>query len=274
MIAGVAAFVLANPICVRAQRRSTPLRIGYLGNLPPTSPESRAVVDAFVSELRRLGWDEPGNVIFEFRFANGMGEQFLPLARELVASKVDVIAAMTTAAATAAKKATSKIPVVFIAAEPVENGLIGSLSRPGGNLTGMSLALDALIGKRLQLLTQAVAGITRIAYLGVGEEKTVDLVSPHRAQITKLIAAQRAPAMFSALAWVREGGLLAYSEDAVDLWHRAAGYVDHILRGAKPGDLPVEEPTRFILAVNLRTARSLGITVQRTVLLQASEVIE
>ena len=260
------------------------------------------------------------NVAYEFRFANGDAELYEGFARELVAAKVDVIAAMNTPAAISAKKATSEIPIVLVAEAPVEYGLIKSLPRPGGNVTGVSLALNALVGKRIQLLTEAVSGIRRIAHLGLDDKKNVDMVRAaatalglglistnampngvslelasaiaqgagadawlvddytpfysQRAQIFESIAAQRKPAMYSVPYWVKEGGLLAYAQDTVALFSRAAGYVDRVLRGAKPSDLPVEEPTRFVLAVNLNTARALGITIRSSILLQASEVVQ
>ena len=304
-----------------AQARPRLPRVGYIGNFSPAAAAGpRAFVDAFLSEMRRIGWVDGKNLTYEFRFANGDAKLYEGFARELVAAKVDVIAAMNTPAASAAKRASSEIPIVFVAEAPVEYGLIKSLQRPGGNATGVSLALNALVGKRIQLLTQAVSGIKRVAYLGVGEERNVDVVRTaatalglslipinglpngvslelpqaiaqgagadawivddyapfysQRAQIFESIAAQRKPAMYSVPYWVKEGGLLAYAQDTVALFSVAAGYVDRVLRGAKPSDLPIEEPTRFVFAVNLSAARALGIIIPSSVLLQANEITQ
>jgi putative ABC transport system substrate-binding protein len=270
--------------------------------------------------MRRFGWVEGENLTYDFRFANGDASLYKGFAQELVRAKFDLIAAMNTGAATAAKIASSEIPIVFVAEAPVENGLVKSLRSPGGNATGVSLMLGALVGKRIQILTQAVNGIKRLAYLGVGEQRTIDVARTaatalgvslmpidalpngvsfelpqaiaqgagadawlvddyaafysQRSQIFELIAAQRKPAMYTVPYWVKEGGLLAYAQDTVALFSSAAGHVDRILRGAKPSDLPVEEPTKFVFAVNLQTARALGITIPGSVLLQANEIIQ
>ena len=267
--------------------------------------------------MRQLGWVEGGNFSYEFRFANGDAKLYAGFARELVAARVDVIAAMNTPAAVAARNATADIPIVMVAEQPVEYGLIESLQRPGGNVTGVSLALLPLIPKRVQILTQAVSGIRRIAYLGVGVERNVEAVRtaanalgvdvialdarassdlataigqgaradawlvddyplfyPQRSQIFNSIAAQRKAAMYTVPYWVKEGALFAYAQDTDALFSRAAGYVDRILRGRRPSELPVEEPTHFVFVVNLITARSLGLTLPRSILLQATELIQ
>jgi ABC-type uncharacterized transport system, periplasmic component len=315
----IATVAATGPSGAQVQPRGQLRRVAYLGNLSPTSAAgTRSFVDAFFAEMRRYGWVEGKNLAYELRFANGDPQLLQRFARELVAAKVDVIAAVNTVAAMAAKKATSEIPIVFVAASPVEYGLITSLRHPGGNVTGVSLALDELVGKRMQLLAQAVKGVRRIAYLGVDEKRTVEHVRaaakalgldvlaidalpngvslelpsaiaqggeadawlvddypqfyPQRAKIFALIAAQRKPAMYSVPYWVKEGAFLAYAQDTVAAFSSAAGYVDRILRGAKPSELPVEEPTRFVFAVNLTTARALGINIPNGVLLQANEV--
>lgn len=301
----------------QAQPSGRPVRIGYLGSNPPDTPDRRARIDSFRSEMDLLGWTQGSRVGYEFRFAAGADERFLPLARELVAAKVDLIVAITTPAAFAAKEATATIPVVFIAADPVEYGLVDSLARPGGNLTGLAVLADALMSKRMQLLTEAVPGISRVAYLGMNEGRSVQLAqrsaktlnlellsvqveraenlaraigtvpradgwlvddyvmfSAHRRQIVELIAAQRKPAVYSLIPFVHSGGLMAYGTNLERMMRQVASYVDRILRGTKPYDLPVEQPTRLVLAVNLRTARDLGVTIARSVLLQADEVVE
>ena len=315
--AGISSLCLTGAFSARILSAGRPQRIGYLGNLSFTAAQPREVFVAFQTEMTRRGWVAGRNVVYEFRFADGATERFPQLARDLVAANVDLIAAMTTDAARAAKAATATIPIVFIAAEPVEYGLVASLARPGANLTGMALMIDQLLGKRMQLLTQVIPGISRVAYLGMNERKSIEIArasaevlklqllladaqsaddipravasasqadgwlvdeypmfNANRGRIIELISAQRKPAVFSSVAWVRDGGLLGYSEDAVDTWRRAAGHVDRILRGAKPADLPVEESTRFVLSVNLQTARLLGIAIDKRLLLQANEVIE
>lgn len=314
----IAILAAASVTGVYARSVNRPLRVGYLGNALPTTAELRAHDDAFRSEMRRLGWVEGSNIVYEFRFAEGVQERYIAIAREFVSMRVDLIAAMGTAAATFAKQETSTIPIVFIAAEPVEYGLVASLARPGGNLTGFGVLVDPLMGKRMQILTQAVSGIRRIAYLGMNESKSVDIAkasaktlqrelllaqvverpedlpsaissapsadawlvddypmfTAHRGLIIELLEAQRKPTVFSSISWMREGGLMAYSADTVDMRRRAAGYVDRILRGVKPRDLPVQEPVRYLLGINLRTAHRLGITLARSVLLQADELIQ
>ena len=312
---GAALALVADPL--RAQRTGKLVRIGYLGNDGPETQEGRRMVDAFLSEMVRIGWVEGRRVVYEFRFASGVYERFGAQAQELVAAKVDLIVATSTRCAIAAKQTTSNIPVVFIAGDPIENGLIASLARPEGNLTGLASLADPLLAKRMQLLTQAVPGIARVAYLGVNETRTVQVVqatakalkvelllahaqgpddvarairsgaradawlvdtyeifNSQRTRIVELIAAQNQPAIYSQIPWVHAGGLMAFAASLEDMHRRAAGYVDRLLRGAKPADLPVEEPREFVLAVNLKTAHGLGIKLARSVMLQASEVIE
>ncbi len=315
-LSAVALLTAGTSPAVRSQPAARVRRLGYMGNLSPKTTESRAVIAAFVSELNNLGWTQGSNLAIQFRFADGAVANFRPMLRELIDSRVDLIAAMTTAAAQVAKSVTSSIPIVFVAAEPVEYGLVATLGHPGGNLTGMALAIDELLGKRMHLLKNAVRGITRIGYLGMGETKSVavaraaaraldcvlvpvDITSPedfasisttgpdvdawlideypmftaHRAKIIDLMALQRKPAMYSSTAWVREGGLLAYSEDSMDVWRRAARYVDRILRGAEPANMPVEQASRFSFAVNMKLARSMALTINNELLLQADVVI-
>lgn len=319
--AAIATVSLAAVSGERPKERPKLRRVGYLGNYAPTAAAGpRGYVEAFISGMRRFGWIEGENLQYEFRFANGDAKLYPGFARELVAAGVDVIAGMNTAAASAARRATSAIPIVMVATQPVEYGLIESVQRPGGNVTGVSLALLPLVGKRMQLLTQAISGIRRVAYLGIGEQRNVDAVRatghqlgvdvipvdalpngvslelpsafaqgaaadawlvddypsfyPQRIQIFESIAKQRKAAMYTVPYWVSEGALFAYAQDTVAAFSRAAEYVDRVLRGAKPSELPVDEPTKFVFAINLGTARALGIVIPKSVLLQATEVIQ
>ena len=315
--AGVLAWALLGA-AARVQPQDRVRRIGYLGNVSPVAAEPRERVDAFRAAMRERGWSEGTDLRYEFCFADGNPNRFAGFMRELVALKVDLIAAMTTDAALAAQDATSTIPIVFIAAKPVEYGLVASLRRPERNLTGVVEVVDLLLNKRIQLFVQALPAIARLAFLttnppgaagrtqaaanALGLELVVAqcraaddlpralesaaaradawlvdddaLFDAHRARIVDAIAGQRKPAMYASPAWVRAGGLMAYAADEIDMLRRAADYADRILRGARPAELPVEEPTRFVLAMNLKTARQLGVALADSVLLQADEVID
>jgi len=312
-------FGVPGATLVRAQTGASKRRIGMLLN-DPARQQAGSPAAAFKEEMKRNGWTEGVNISYESRFSNGDFSRYVGLSRELVASKVDLIFAYGVPAARSAQEATSTIPIVFLAPDPVEYGLVKSLREPGGNPTGLTLAIAQLHGKRMQLLSQAAGGVKRLAYLGVGEEKAVaavlaaakmsgfDLIpvdalpdgrtltlpgaisqgasasawlvddyaffGPVRSQIMSLIATQRKPAMYTVPSWVREGGLLGYAQDDRALAGKAAALANRILRGAEPASLPVEEPTTFVFAVNLVTARSLGITIPSDVLLQATDVIQ
>ena len=257
--------------------------------------------------------------MIEYRDAEGKLERLPALAAELVALKVDVIVAPSTAAALAAKQATRTLPIVFAAAaDPVTSGLVTSLARPGGNVTGLSILAPELVGKRLELLTQAVPGVSRVAVLwqpgALGERTEKDMLKGaevaaralgvrlqfveargpadfdrafsdmtraragaltvlgsamffnERRRLVDLAAKNRLPAVYSWREFVDAGGLMAYGPNVADLFRRAATYVDKILKGAKPGDLPVEQPTKFELVINLKTAKALGLTIPPSVL--------
>jgi putative ABC transport system substrate-binding protein len=314
----------AAPSTADAQRAARIARVGYLAGsvtsgLRPT--------DSFRQGLRDLGYVEGRNVVIEVRDAEGKLERFPALAAELVALKVDVIVAPTTLGALAAKQATRTIPIVFAgAADPVTDGLVSSLARPGGNVTGLSgVGLD-LVGKRLELLKQALPGMTRVAVLwqpgGMGERtesdmlKATDLaaralgVQTHfvearapedferafsemtrasvaaltvfasamlfneRARLVGLAAKNRLPAVYPTRLYVDVGGLMSYGPNLADLVRRAATYVDKILRGAMPSYLPVEQPMKFELVINSRTAESLGLNIPQSVLARADDVIQ
>jgi putative ABC transport system substrate-binding protein len=317
------AVALAAPLATEAQ---PPPKIGYLH--PNVAAQPAAYREAFHRGLRDLGYVEGRNVVIEYRDAEGKPERLAALAAELVALKVDVIMAPGTLAATAAKRATTSIPIVFpTTGDPISDGLVESLARPGGNVTGLAnLSVGEMIGKALQLLKQALPGVSRVAALnqpGATVERTAkeiatrteaaaralgitvefvdmrrateldsaftDMIRRHaqalvvlpygtllheRKRIVALAAKHRLPAVYMYRENVEVGGLMSYGPDLADSYRRAATYVDRILKGAKPADLPVEQATKFELVINLKTAKALGLTIPPSVLQQASHVIE
>jgi len=316
--------LLAAPVAADAQQA---VKIPRIGVLAQHRAASGHLLEAFLQGLRDLGWVEGRNVVIEYRDADGKYERLPALAAELVALKVDVIVAPSTVAALAAKHATSALPIVFAGAvDPVTDGLVTSLARPGGNVTGVSnLALE-LPGKCLELLTQAVPGVSRVAVLwqpgGSGERTERDMLkatdvaaralgvrlqpveargpadldrafsdmtrgrtgaltvlgSPlfvnERRRLTDLATKSRLPAVYPGRLYVDAGGLMSYGTSLADLLRRAATYVDKILKGATPADLPVEQPTKFELVISMRTAKALGLTIPLSVLARADQVIE
>ncbi len=323
-IGTLAGGLLTAPFAAEAQQAAKVPRIGFLvGNLAP-NPHLR---EAFPQGLRDLGYVEGRNVVIEYRDAEGKLERLPALAAELVALKVDVILAPGTLHALAVKQATKTIPIVFIgAADPVRSGLVTSLARPGGNVTGLSNLAPELVGKWLELLTQAVPGVSRLAVLwqpGGQDERTerdmlkaaevaaralgvrlqfVEARGPadfdrafsdmtraragaltalgtalfvsERRRLVDLAAKNRLPAVYGSREFVDAGGLSADGANVADLHRRAATYVDKILKGAKPADLPVEQPTKFDLVINLKTAKALGLTIPQSLLLRADELIQ
>jgi len=317
--------LLAAPLAAEAQPAAKIARIGLLGGNDPVV--SAHLLEAFRQGLRDLGYVEGRNVLIEYRFAEGKFERLPALAAELVALKVDVILATTVLTAVAAKQAIKTIPIVFFAAaDPIRSGLVTSLARPGGNVTGLSVLSPELIGKRLELLKQAVPGISRVAILwepdGGGERTDKDMLkraevagqalgvrlqyveargpadfdrafsdmtrahagaltvlpSPmffnERRHLVDLAAKHRLPAGYAWREGADAGDLISYGPSIADLYRRAATYVDKILKGAKPGDLPIEQPTKFELIINLKTAQALGLTIPQSLLRQADQVIE
>jgi putative ABC transport system substrate-binding protein len=298
--------------------------MGYMTHNRAASPHTH---EAFRQGLRDLGYVEGRNVVIEDRDAEGKFERLPALAAELVALKVDIIVAPNTAAALAAQQATKTIPIVFaVAADPVTSGLVTSLARPGGNVTGSSILAPELVGKRLELLTQAVPGVSRVAVLwqpgGAGEGTEKDMLKgaevaasalgvrlqfveargpadvdrafsemtraragaltvlpsamfgSQRRRLVDLAAKNRLPAVYTSREFVDAGGLMAFGPNQADLYRGAATYVDKILKGAKPGDLPVEQPTTFELVINLKAAKAVGLTIPQSVLTRANHIVE
>ena len=279
--------------------------------------------EPFAQGLQDLGWVKGQNVTFERRYADRKYEILPNLAAELVRLEPNVVFAVGTPAAQAAKNATEKIPIVFArSADPVGFGLVTSLSRPGGNLTGLSTLFRELAAKRLELLTTVIPGAKRVGVLwepnspvsgvfkeieGAARSVNLELVpaevrdpddfapalramqearasaviavvgiifSEHRQRLLDLVAKARLPSMFPNREYVDAGGLMSYGPSSPDMYRRAAAYVDKILKGTKPADLPVEQPTRFELVINLKTATELGLKIPQSILLRADEVIE
>jgi ABC-type uncharacterized transport system substrate-binding protein len=318
LLGGAAA---ARPLPLSAQQPGRLPIIGYLGANTPSAESQR--IAAFVQRLRELGWIEGRTMAIEVRWAEGRNERFAEIAAEFVRLKVDVIVTAGTAATVAAKQATSVIPIVFaVAGAPVATGLVASLARPGGNVTGLSLQATDIAGKRLELLREAVPGLRRLAVLAnvgsplavlemrevqatastlgfegatseirraddippafdalKGRGDAVDvvadpLVTTNRVRISTLALGARLPTMHGQGENVEVGGLMSYGANYPGLYRRAADYVDKILRGTKPADIPVEQPTKFDLIINLKTAKALGLTIPPSLLLRADQVIE
>jgi putative tryptophan/tyrosine transport system substrate-binding protein len=303
------------PLAARAQQASKRPTIAYL--LISASSDAPWRV-AFTERLRELGWTECRNVAIGYRWSEGRAERVAEIAAELVQQKVQVIVTYGGAVATL-KQATTSIPIVMVANDPVGSGLVASLSRPGGNVTGLSLQAPESAGKRLELLRQVVPSLRRLAILfdatypamvlekdnvqavardlGLevephGTRRTEDIApvfdvlkghtdalyvvgnTANGARIATLALNMRLPTTFEIAAPVRAGGLMSYGPDPVVLFGRAADFVDKILRGAKPSELPIEQPTKFNLAINLKTAETLGLAVPPVLLTTADEVIE
>ena len=318
LLGGAAA---AWPLAARAQQSGKLQTIGFMGQ--STRSAASEWVAPFVQRLRELGRIEGRTVTIEYRWAEGREERIAQIAAEFVRLKVDIIVTSGTPEVLAAKQATSVIPIVFATAgDPVANGLIDSLARPGGNVTGLSLQSNDIAGKRLGLLREVVPGLSRLAILANvsnpfsvlewGETRaaarmlgleadsleirqgediatafeavkgraeavyvcTDGLVNANRIRINTLALAARLPTMHGYRDYVEAGGLMSYGANLPDLFRRSADYVDKILRGAKAGDIPVEQPTKFDLVINLTTAKALGLQVPPTLLARADEVIE
>jgi len=320
----VVLVLLAAPFSTAAAQATE--KVPRVGSLWPNnrSPHQRTL-DAFQEGLRDLGWVEGKNVVIEYRWAEGRSERLPTLAAELVRLKVDVIFASSTSAAVAARDATRTIPIVMATGGDVVGlGLVASLARPGGNVTGLSydVGLQSAV-KGLELLKETVPSVRRVAVLAspanpsyapaignlrdaahalgvqlqlphargpsdfdsafaaMARERAGALLvfsgpefGPHRERLVDLAAKRRLPAMYSDRAYTEVGGLMSYGPDVRDNFRRSASYVDKILKGAKPADLPVEQPTKFEIVVNLKTAKALGLTIPRSVLLRTDQLIE
>jgi putative tryptophan/tyrosine transport system substrate-binding protein len=320
LLCGAAA---AWPLAARAQRPGKLFRIGYLGISSPTLEPH--YVEAFRQRLRELGHMEGENITIEYRWAEGQDSRLPKLASELVRLKPGVIVTTGTPGALAAIQATKTIPIVMASsADPVASGLVSSLARPSGNVTGFTILGPELEGKRLELLLQTVPGLSRLAILwnpsnpgivsyfetvrNAGRNLRISLdpvvevrsaeeldnafstiasarpqalaviadrfLLAHRRQIVEFAAVNRLPSMYPYREYVDAGGLMSYAPSNVELFRGAATYVDKILKGARPGELPIQEPTKFELVLNLKTAKTLGLAVPPTVIARADDVIE
>lgn len=316
----VGGAAVVGPSGAWAQQAPLPV-IGFLGSATLSTFGPR--VTALVQRLRELGWIESRTVVIEYRWAEGRSERYSEIAAEFVRLKVNIIVTSGTEVVIALKKATAVIPIVFAtASDPVGSGLVASLARPGGTVTGLSLQSPDIAGKRLALLREIVPNLRRVAFLGntdnsyvvremrevqaaastlgiecviFGVHRTQDiapafetlkqradalylaseqLMDTNRLRINILAAGARLPTMWAQQELAEAGGLMSYGPNFPDLYRRAGDYADKILRGAKPADIPVEQPKKFDLVINLTTAKALGLNVPPTLLARADEVIE
>jgi putative ABC transport system substrate-binding protein len=315
----IIAVVFAGGVAPAQQPTKIP-RIGYLGG---ATASNTARIEALQQGLRELGYVEGKNIVIEWRFAEGKPDRERAIAAELVRLKVDVIVTVGSTATRAAKEATATIPIVMTQdPDPIGNGFVASLARPGGNITGLSNLNRELSGKRLELLKEVVPVLSRVAvfgtstfpgtaqnlketelaagalgvqlqYLDVLDPKDIEtafrgaskgraqavltlggsVLNPQRARVVELAAKSRLPAIYGIRESVEVGGLMSYGPSANDLTRRAATYVDKILKGAKPADLPVEQPTKFEFIINLKAAKQIGLTIPPNVLARADKVI-
>jgi putative tryptophan/tyrosine transport system substrate-binding protein len=317
LLGGVAAW----PLAARAQQPTKLRTIGFSGQ--STRSAESELVAAFTQRLHELGWIENRTVVIEYRWSEGRAERFVQIAAEFVRLKVDVIVTSGTPQVLATKQATSVIPIVFArVGDPVANGLVASLARPGGNVTGLSVQSDELAGKRIEILREVVPSLRRVAILAnvdnpfsvveLGEAQAAartlnlefdtleirraddithafeaikgraealyvcpdGLLNANRIRINTLALGERMPTMHGYREFVEAAGLMSYGANLPDLHRRCADYVDKILRGANPVDMPVEQPTKFDLIINLTTAKALSLTIPESLLLRANELIE
>jgi ABC-type uncharacterized transport system substrate-binding protein len=321
LLGGAAA---AWPLAAHAQQADRVRRIGVLMGFAEDDPETKARLAGYRQELERLGWSEGRNIRIDYRFAVGSPERFQALAKELVSLQPDLIFASTTPVVAALQRQSRTIPIVFVnVSDPIGSGLVASLARPGGNLTGLLLYEEGITGKWLAMLKEIAPQLARAAlianpkstpfdyFVRAAEARASSLAvklvpSPaenaadierviesfarepngglvllpnsesvlHRDLVIALAARHRLPAVYPYRFFVAAGGLMSYDTDLVDQYRQAASYVDRILRGAKPADLPVQAPTKYETVLNLKTARALGLTVPPGLLVAADEVIE
>jgi putative tryptophan/tyrosine transport system substrate-binding protein len=309
------------PVVARGQQPAKPPTIGFFGPVKASTDSLQVAI--FVKRLRELGWIEGQNFAMEYRWAEGRLDRYADIAAELVGQKVDVIVTYSTPAVIAIKRTTPTIPIVFVSAtDPVGNGLVKSLARPGGNVTGLSNQSADSVGKRLEILRDVIPKLRRLAILcNVGapnavlekeevqaaaraaglEVVTMDIrrsddiasgfetikdradtvyvvmdpvVSTSRTQINTIAVSERLPTLYVFRELVEAGGLMSYGPNQSDQFRRAAEFVDKILRGTKPADIPVEQPTKFDFVINMKTAKALGLDLPQTLLARADEVIE
>jgi putative tryptophan/tyrosine transport system substrate-binding protein len=316
---------LASPVAARAQQPGRMRRVGVLMGVAESDPEGQARIAAFRQGLSDLGWADSRNLRIEYRWAAGDADRIRAYAAELVALAPDVLVGNGAPVLTALRDATRSIPIVFVLVnDPVGQGFIANLARPGGNITGFSFLEYSMVGKSLEMLRQLAPNVHRVAIMfnpataphytvflrsfetvpppspleikaaPVGTEADIEqavaklakepgsglLVPPdtftvvHRDLVISSAAQHRVPAIFTYRQFVREGALISYGPETTDIFQRSASYVDRILKGANPGDLPAQAPTKFELAINVRTARTLGLGVPPTLLALADEVIE
>jgi putative ABC transport system substrate-binding protein len=323
-VVALSAMLFALCGSVEAQQTGKVFRIGYLDG--STASGSAVLLDAFGREMHKLGWIEGKNIAFEYRFAEQNNERLPELAAELVRLKFDLIVVAGTPSALAAKKATTTIPIVMTnAGNPVSAGLVASLARPGGNVTGLASLSPELNSKRIEVLKDAIPKLTRVGFLrtpvaGIGRDLQLKEIRPaaqalklkleeidtqpnaaglesafqtakqkqinaimtmsttsflaERKRIVELAVKYRLPAIYPQKEYVDEGGLMSYGVDLADSYRRAAVYVDKILKGAKPADLPVQQATKFEFVINLKAAKQIGLTIPPDLLARATKVIK
>jgi putative ABC transport system substrate-binding protein len=312
------------PLAARAQQRDRVRRIGVLQSLAENDPDLQGRVESFRRALEQFGWAEGRNVHIDYRYAAGHAERFRPLARELIALQPDVILTSSGPVTAAVQQESRSIPIVFTTtSDPIGAGLVESLARPGGNITGFLLFEDGIVGKWLAMLKEIAPALTRVALVGNPKtmpydyyrriavalapslaiellpmriENAADIersieqfasvpngglmlpadstTNSNRDTIVMLAARHRLPAIYSLRAFVTAGGLMSYDTDRVDMYRRAALYVDRILRGANPAELPVQAPTKFETVLNLKVAKALGLAVPSSLLVAADSIIQ
>lgn len=309
---------------VRSAEAQHTIKLPRIGFISPLSASAASLnVDAFRSGLREFGYFDGKNIAIEYRFATGDASQLSEIVAALVSLNVDVLVVGSTPGALTAKNTTNVVPIVMLASEPVESGLVASIARPGGNITGLNRLASELAAKRLELLKETFPKVTQVAFLfdsthasdkralrGVHETARVigvqvqeipvrslndfdsafaaisregadallsserPLFNTHRTRIVDFAARRRLPAVYGLREFVESGGLMSYASSLPDLYRRAAYFVDRILKGAKPADLPVEQPTKFELIISLKTAKQIGVTIPPNVLARADKVIK